>query len=299
MQNVFVGWRKKGALSTCVSPASLVLLLAAGGALAESSVAGHAARPAMTTATRGNMAADTSTTTSAAAARPDHSASKTVLVLGDSLSAEYGLTRGAGWVPLLQQRLAQRHLSAPIVNASISGETTSGGRSRLPALLAQHHPDIVLIELGGNDALRGLALNATEANLREMVRAAEKTGAQVMLLGMQIPPNYGPAYARQFAAIYPKLARETGSVLVPFFLEGLQTRPDLFQADRIHPVAAAQPMLLDNVWPFLAPLIEKTNTSDTARHGTKGNVKDSAKENSGAGNHGAALSRQMHLRQAA
>lgn len=186
-----------------------------------------------------------------------HSASKTVLVLGDSLSAEYGLTRGAGWVPLLEQRLRTRHLAAPIINASVSGETTSGGRARLQALLDQHHPGIVVIELGGNDALRGLALNATEANLRAMVEAAETSGAQALLLGMQIPPNYGPAYARQFAGIYPKLARQTGSVLVPFFLEGLQTRTDLFQADRIHPVAAAQPLLLDNVWPYLVPMIDK------------------------------------------
>ena len=185
-----------------------------------------------------------------------HSASKTVLVLGDSLSAEYGLARGAGWVPLLEQRLQSARLDAAIVNASISGETTSGGRSRLQALLAKHKPNILLIELGGNDALRGLPIAATEANLREMINSGKKANAQVILLGMQIPPNYGGDYAQRFSSLYPKLAKETKVGLVPFFLEGLQSRPDLFQQDRIHPVAAAQPMLLDNVWPHLQPLLK-------------------------------------------
>ena len=189
-----------------------------------------------------------------------HSASKTVLVLGDSLSAEYGLARGAGWVPLLEQRLRAAHVDAGIVNASISGETTSGGRARLQSLLAKHKPDIVLIELGGNDALRGLPIAATESNLREMINAGKKANARVVLLGMQIPPNYGGDYAQRFSNLYPKLAKETRVSLVPFFLEGLQTRPDLFQQDRIHPVAAAQPMLLDNVWPYLQPLL-KTSTA--------------------------------------
>ena len=185
-----------------------------------------------------------------------HSASKTVLVLGDSLSAEYGLARGAGWVPLLEQRLHTSRINASIVNASISGETTSGGRSRLQALLAKHKPNIVLIELGGNDALRGLPIAATEANLREMINAGKKANAKVILLGMQIPPNYGGDYAQRFANVYPKLAKEAKVGLVPFFLEGLQTRPDLFQQDRIHPAASAQPMLLNNVWPYLQPLLK-------------------------------------------
>ena len=185
-----------------------------------------------------------------------HSASKTVLVLGDSLSAEYGLARGAGWVPLLEQRLQGARIDAAIVNASISGETTSGGRARLQPLLAKHKPDIVLIELGGNDALRGLPIISTETNLREMINAGKKANAQVVLLGMQIPPNYGGDYAQRFSNLFPKLAKETRVSLVPFFLDGLQTRPDLFQQDRIHPVAAAQPMLLDNVWPYLQPLLK-------------------------------------------
>ena len=193
-----------------------------------------------------------------------HSASKTVLVLGDSLSAEYGLARGAGWVPLLEQRLRSARLDAAIVNASISGETTSGGRSRLQPLLAKHKPDIVVIELGGNDALRGLPIAATEANLREMINAGKNANAQVVLLGMQIPPNYGGDYAQRFSGIYPKLAKETKVSLVPFFLEGLQTRPDLFQPDRIHPVASAQPTLLNNVWPYLQPLL-KTPTAARAQ----------------------------------
>ena len=196
-----------------------------------------------------------------------HSASKTVLVLGDSLSAEYGITRGTGWVPLLEQRVRRTHGDIGIVNASISGDTTSGALARLPALLAKVHPDVMVIELGGNDALRGLDLRVTEANLRAMIAAASKIGARVLLLGMQIPPNYGTDYTRAFAGIYPKLARIVGVTLVPFFLEGLQTRPDLFQSDRIHPTAAAQSILLENVWPHLeavlAPAAVRTSQKTT------------------------------------
>lgn len=186
-----------------------------------------------------------------------HSASKTVLVLGDSLSAEYGLARASGWVTLLEQRLQAERIDARVVNASISGETTSGGRARLPALLAQHRPQVVLIELGGNDALRGLALDGTEANLRALITLAQQSGARTVLLGMQIPPNYGRDYASRFAALYPRLAKETHSALVPFFLQGLVGQPAMFQADRIHPTAQAQPLLLDNVWPHLKPLVLK------------------------------------------
>ncbi|MES2832087.1 MAG: arylesterase [Pseudomonadota bacterium] len=186
----------------------------------------------------------------------NHSASKTVLVLGDSLSAEYGLARGAGWVPLLEKRLRAEGIDAAIENASISGETTSGGKARLAALLQQHKPDILILELGGNDGLRGLPMSATSGNLRDMINMAKKTGARVLLLGMQIPPNYGADYTRQFAALYPRVAKETGAVLVPFFLEGLQTRVDLFQSDRIHPTAAAQPLMLENVWPMLRPMLK-------------------------------------------
>mgnify|MGYP000614916214 FL=1 len=177
-----------------------------------------------------------------------------ILVLGDSLSAEYGLPRGSGWVALLQKQLDQSHPGTAIVNASISGETTSGGRSRLPALLKQHQPSHVLIELGGNDALRGLSLGMTGDNLMFMAKAAREAGAQVVLLGMQMPPNYGAELTRQFAALYPTVAKATGAALVPFFLKGVGDDPDptrWFQADRIHPNEAAQPRLLANVWPEL------------------------------------------------
>ena len=178
-----------------------------------------------------------------------------ILVLGDSLSAEYGLPRGSGWVALLQKQLDQSHPGTVIVNASISGETTSGGRSRLPALLKQHGPTHVVIELGGNDALRGLSLAMTGDNLLFMAQAARDAGAKVLLLGMQMPPNYGADLTRQFAALYPKVAKTTGSALVPFFLKGVGDDPDptrWFQADRIHPNEAAQPRMLANVWPELS-----------------------------------------------
>jgi len=186
-----------------------------------------------------------------------YSASKTILVVGDSLSAEYGLVRGTGWVPLLEKRLRQEKRDASITNASISGDTTSGGKARLPALLDSHHPDVVVLELGANDALRGLQLTTTEANLRDMILASKAHHAKVLLVGMRIPPNYGPDYANQFASIYAKLAKETGVELVPFLLEGVVKRQDLFQADRLHPTADAQGIMLDTVWPHLKPLLKK------------------------------------------
>lgn len=178
-----------------------------------------------------------------------------VLVLGDSLSAEYGLPRGTGWVQLLQDRLDEQAPGHAVINASISGETTSGGLSRLPALLTEHSPDIVILELGGNDALRGLPLNMTESNLRDMARASRESGAQVVVVGMQIPPNYGRSYANRFQAAFGTVAEEESAALVPFLLEGMATDPAMFQADRIHPTAQAQPILLDNVWPVLKPLL--------------------------------------------
>lgn len=186
-----------------------------------------------------------------------YSASKTVLVLGDSLSAEYGLARGSGWVALLEKKLQAEKIDARIVNASISGETTSGGRARLPALLDQHKPDVVVIELGGNDALRGLALNSTEDNLATMIAASQKIKARVLLVGMQIPPNYGRDYAQKFAAIYARLAKDKKTDLVPFLLEVVAEQPQLFQGDRIHPTAEAQPLILNNVWPHLKPMLLK------------------------------------------
>jgi len=186
-----------------------------------------------------------------------YSASKTILVLGDSLSAEYGLARGTGWVQLLQERLATEKIAAPIVNASISGETTSGGLSRLPQLLQQHHPSIVIIELGANDGLRGLSLAAAETNLRAMIDAAQGDHAKVLLVGMQLPPNYGPDYTKKFAVMFGKLAKGSKTALAPFLLAGLEDKPQLFQADHLHPLQQAQPILLNNVWPSLKPLLTK------------------------------------------
>jgi acyl-CoA thioesterase-1 len=177
-----------------------------------------------------------------------------ILVLGDSLSAEYGLPRGTGWVALLQKQLAAEKPHVEVVNASISGETTSGGRSRLAALLQKHQPTHVVIELGGNDALRGLPVKMTQDNLQTMTRLAQEAKAQVLLLGMQMPPNYGPDMAKQFEAVYTQVAKTQKVALVPFFLKGIGDDPEplkWFQADRIHPNEAAQARMLANVWPTL------------------------------------------------
>jgi acyl-CoA thioesterase I len=185
-------------------------------------------------------------------------AGDTILVLGDSLSAEYGLKRGTGWVALLQKRLAEQKIPANVVNASISGDTTSGGRSRLPALLAQHKPAVLVIELGANDALRGLPLAMTGENLSRMTQAGQSAGAKVLLVGIQVPPNYGTAYANEFAALYEKVAKARKAALVPFMLKGIADAPDsmrLFQADRIHPKEQAHPVILDNIWPELKKLL--------------------------------------------
>lgn len=178
-----------------------------------------------------------------------------VLVLGDSLSAEYGLPRGTGWVQLLADRLRDNGSDYRVVNASISGETTSGGRSRLPALLKQHRPRIVVLELGANDGLRGLPLGVMRDNLAAMIRASQAAGARVLLIGMRVPPNYGREYAERFADTFAVLAREHKVALVPFLLEGFAESLDLFQPDRIHPSVEAQPRIFDTVWPTLRPLI--------------------------------------------
>jgi acyl-CoA thioesterase-1 len=180
-------------------------------------------------------------------------------VVGDSLSAEYGLKRGTGWVALLENRLRTEKLNAMVVNASISGDTTSGGRSRLGALLNQHRPSHVIIELGGNDALRGLPLSLTEDNLSQMTQAAQAAGARVLLLGMQVPPNYGRDYADRFAAMFAVVAKAQKAALVPFLLAGVGDGSDpthMFQADRIHPKAEAHPIMLANVWPALRKLLK-------------------------------------------
>ena len=192
-----------------------------------------------------------------AASASAYSAPKTVLVVGDSLSAEYGIARGAGWVSLLEQKLKAEKVEARVVNASISGETTSGGRARLPALLGQHRPDIVVIELGANDGLRGLPVSSAEANLRAMVAMARDKKAKVLLVGMRMPPNYGRAYTEKFFDMFKKVSAETRSPLVPFMLEGVADKPAMFQQDRLHPLADAHPIILSNIWPQFASLIKK------------------------------------------
>lgn len=181
-----------------------------------------------------------------------------LIVVGDSLSAEYGIARGSGWVALLEKRLAEQRRPYEVINASISGDTTAGGRARLPALLRQHRPSHVLIELGGNDALRGMPIAHTRDNLVAMVRAAKAAGAKVLLIGMQVPPNYGASYTRQFAAVFAEVAKAERTPLVPFLLAGFAERPDAenwFQPDRIHPLAKAHPLMLDEVWPVLRTLL--------------------------------------------
>ena len=181
-----------------------------------------------------------------------------VLVVGDSLSAEYGLARGTGWVALLTQKLQADKVPAQVVNASISGDTTAGGRARLPALLKTHQPQVVVIELGSNDALRGLSLQATQANLTAMTQAAQQAGAKVLLIGMQMPPNYGAAYGKQFSDLFGQVAKANGAALVPFMLKGVADQadaPKLFQADRIHPTAEAHPTILANIYPSLRKML--------------------------------------------
>lgn len=191
----------------------------------------------------------------AQAQQPTQTITERILIIGDSLSAEYGLKRGTGWVELMKQSLAKTHPSAEIINASISGDTTSGGVSRIKALLARTKPNIVLIELGANDALRGLPLSLTRNNILEMVRLAKETGAQVLLAGMQIPPNYGTEYTTAFRELFAQIAQSEQTGLVPFFLEGIADRPEMFQADTIHPNEQAQPILMGNVLEKLAPML--------------------------------------------
>jgi len=189
-------------------------------------------------------------------------AAPVILVLGDSLSAGYGIAADQSWVALLQQRLTSNGHQCKVVNASVSGETSSGGRSRLPALLQRHQPAVVVIELGGNDGLRGLPLTELRANLTAMVTATESIGAVPLIIGMRLPPNYGPHYTERFAAIYRDLSATADRPLVPFLLAEVATDPDLMQSDGIHPTAAAQPQLLDNVWPQLQPLLTSCNDGD-------------------------------------
>ena len=179
-----------------------------------------------------------------------------LLVLGDSISAEYGLQRDTGWVRLLDARLKEQHFPYTVVNASISGETTSGGLARIDELLKRIKPAIVIVELGGNDALRGLDLATTQKNLDAIVTRSQAAHAAILIVGMQIPPNYGKAYGDRFAAIFTTTAKAHKTALTPFFFAGFADRLDLFQPDRIHPTAEAQQRLLDNVWPDLKPLLK-------------------------------------------
>jgi acyl-CoA thioesterase-1 len=181
-------------------------------------------------------------------------AHRTVLVVGDSLSAEYGLARGSGWVQLLSQRIATAAPEYSVVNASISGDTTSGGRARLAPLLRQS-PAVVVIELGANDGLRGLSVDAMHANLQAMVQDCRRSGAKVLLVGIHVPPNYGPAYADRFYAVFTGLAQSEHVALAPFLLDGFADQLEWFQPDHIHPLAKAQGRMLDNVWPYLRPLL--------------------------------------------
>lgn len=183
---------------------------------------------------------------------------KTVLIVGDSLSAEYGLTRGTGWVDLMAQQAKKESIDVKWVNASISGDTTSGGVTRLPSLLKLHQPSLVVIELGGNDALRGLDMGMTQANLMSMVKASQSAGAKVLVIAMQVPPNYGANYLKQMSAAYEKVSQISGAQLNQKFLKGVADDPDplkWFQADRIHPNEKAQPMMMRNVWPQLKKML--------------------------------------------
>jgi acyl-CoA thioesterase-1 len=184
-------------------------------------------------------------------------AARTVLVFGDSLSAAYGLSAGEGWVHLLGERASREGLDWRVVNASVSGETAAGGLRRLPEDLKRHKPDMVVIALGANDALRGQPVAGIRANLERMIRLAKQAHSEPVLVGIMIPPNYGIDYAAEFRRLYPALAAQLKVPLVPFLLDGVADKPDLFQSDQLHPTAAAQVRILDNVWKTVEPLLRK------------------------------------------
>jgi acyl-CoA thioesterase-1 len=192
---------------------------------------------------------------------PHAASAHIILIVGDSLSAAYGIPLEQGWVSLLQERLDTRDYPYRIVNASISGDTTANARARLPEALASHAPAVVLLELGGNDGLRGLSLTAMKDNLAAMISSLQEAGAQVLLIGVQLPPNYGPRYTERFQAIYRELARERGLALLPSLVDGIGTEQTLMQSDGIHPNATAQPLIRDRVWEALVPLLEQADRS--------------------------------------
>jgi acyl-CoA thioesterase-1 len=187
---------------------------------------------------------------------PAAAAAKSILVVGDSLSAAYGIARSEGWVALLEARLKNERIDYSVVNASISGDTTSGGLARLKPLLDKHKPAVVVLELGANDGLRGLPVKQIRSNLAALVQQAQGAGARVLLVGVRMPPNYGEDYARSFDALFSDVAKAQRAALVPFFLEDFADKPDYFLDDRIHPAAAAQPMMLERVWRGLKPLLK-------------------------------------------
>ena len=183
-------------------------------------------------------------------------ADKSILVLGDSVSAAYGIPQARGWVALLGERLKRERLDYSVVNASISGETTAGGAARLRAALDKHRPAVVIIELGGNDGMRGLPVAQMKKNLAAMIEQSQKAGARVLLVGMRVPPNYGPDYGGEFASAFRELAKRYRTALVPFPFEGFAEKPGMFQPDRIHPTEAAQPLMLEPIWKKLRPLLK-------------------------------------------
>jgi acyl-CoA thioesterase-1 len=187
-----------------------------------------------------------------------------ILVLGDSLSSAHGLPVDQGWVNLMQQRLTRSGFPHRVVNASVSGDTTANGLTRLRPALEAHRPAIVIVELGGNDGLRAQPPPMIESNLERIVDLALKSGAKVIIAGMRLPPNYGPAYVERFESIYPRIAERTGSVLVPFFMDGVAAQPGMMQQDGVHPAVEAQEILLDNVWPLLLPILDSVQREDAA-----------------------------------
>lgn len=191
-------------------------------------------------------------------------AERTLLILGDSLSAAYGMDAGSGWVSLLEQRLATQGYNYRIVNASISGDTSRGARARLGALLAGHRPDLAVVELGGNDGLRGISLDELRGNLEHIVRTLREAGSAVLLVAIKLPPNYGAAYTDRFEKIYADLGAQFGIAVSAFLLQGVALRPELMQEDGMHPTAEAQPLLLENVWAALEPMLEAAQPAGSA-----------------------------------
>ena len=192
----------------------------------------------------------------------EESSERVLLVFGDSLSAAYGIDEASGWVTLLQERINEAGYPVRVVNASVSGETSTGGLIRLPAMLENHAPDVVLLELGGNDGLRGLPLPVLKENLLRMVEMSQEKGAEVLLAGIQIPPNYGPRYTVPFFELFGEIAEEKGIPLIPFLIDGIPQQEELMQRDGIHPKAEAQPMIVDNVWPYLEPMLGRISKAD-------------------------------------